>query len=350
MPIDDFPYNKGAITRQGFEPGAYGRVHNFLWLLRRMLSADSVLLCAWADAQNPQWIPRVDFIQRTFGWDDKQWRRVREQLESIGVITSTHEKSLPSQKSKSVHTLNIDLTVLAALVDELELEPPARNGGSHARIAKNGGSRESPEMAGSREPPEMEGLTTTSETRQKNHHHARARRARTPVGGGSGEDEDGQQVRSALAPAGAGLGARLADLLAQPECVRVDNASAGASDEQLQRAAAALRAAVAAGTVRSVAALAVALGRKAARGEVGEVATGSPTPAAVQPNPWPARERYAGLTVAHQLGTLVVQPGARQFQHFDGARAGQLVGGADAAKVWDRIDRGELALQPPTPP
>ena len=148
----NFPYNNGAITRPAFEDRNYGRVHNFVWRLRQMLSPDAVLLLGWADAQieraeGAAWIPRVDDIQGTFGWDDKQWRRVRKELEGIGCITSEHKKDLKS--TKSVHTLNIDITVLSTLVPE----PPARSGGSRARPAKSAGSGEPPKKTHSTSAP-----------------------------------------------------------------------------------------------------------------------------------------------------------------------------------------------------
>ena len=330
----DFPYNKGAITRPTFEDGNYGRVHNFVWRLRQVLSPDSVLLLGWADAQIEKteggtWVPRVDDIQNTFGWDDKQWRRVRKELENIGCVKSEHTKDLKSEKS--VHTLNIDLTGLPALAAEL----PVRNGGSRARPAKNAGSRKPPEMRGSREPPEVTGLTTTSELRLNNHDQ--------PKSGGA---EDCTQVRSALAPSGAtgaaGLGTRLVGLLTPAERRRADTVSRSASVDQLDAAEAAVRASMANGSVRSIAALAVALGKAAVRGEVGG---GVSTPA-LAADPWPAREARPGLSVMHPLGLLVAEPGARAWRHRGGERAGQLVSGKDALKVWERVEAGELAIQP----
>ena len=329
-------YNKGAITRPAFEAGNFGRVHNVLWLLRQVLSADSVLLCAWADAQSAQWIPRVDDIRRTFGWDDKQWRRVRVQLESIGVITSAHERSLTSQKS--VHTLAIDLTALLALVVNLELEPPARTGGSHARIAKNGGSRESPEVAGSRESPEVEGLTTTNGPEQNNHNHA-------PPGAGSRE---GQQVRSALSPAGEGLGTRLADLLTEPEQRRANAASVGATSEQLVAAEAAMRATVAAGKARSRGGLAVKLAQAAASGDVTAPSThaqqdaprASSVSAAV--DPWAKRAALSGRYVDHPHGVLIVEPGGRSMRHCGGKHVGSVIAGIDVLSIWTRVESGDL--------
>jgi hypothetical protein len=160
--------------------------------------------------------------------------------------------------------------------------------------------------------------------------------------------KEGQQVRSALAPAGAWLGTRLADLLAPAQRERADKASAGASAGQLQLAEAVVRAAVAAGTVRSVINLSVSMARRAARGEVDEVASPPPAAGTAQSNPWPTREQYAGWSVAHRRGTLVVRPGAQQFEHVGGELGGQVIGGSAAVKVWEHIDVGELTLQPPT--
>lgn len=319
----DFPYNTGAIVRPTFEVGNYGRVHNFIWSLP--LSVHARALLAWADSRPPDWIPRVDDIQCTFRWDDKQWRRIRKELESIGCITSQHKKDLKSKKS--VHTLNIDMTALSTLAPE----PPARNGGSRARPAKSAGSGEPPEMGGSRKPPKVAGLTTEIEPGLDNHHQP------------GGDQKDCSQVRSALAPSGAeGLGTRLAAVLNQAEQKRVDKASAGATKEQLQLAVSALRTSMSRGSVKSVAGLAVALGKAAVRGEVGDVATGStPTPAT---DPWPGREARVrmGLSVLHSLGVLVAEPGARAWRHRGGERDGQPVTGKDALRVWERVESGEL--------
>ena len=225
------------------------------------------------------------------------------------------------------------MTVLSTLAPEA----PARNGGSRARPAKSAGSREPPEMGGSREPPEVAGLTTTIELRLENHHQ---------VGGGQ---EDCKQVRSALAPSsaeeGVGLGTRLADVLTQAEQKRVNKAGAGATEEQQQLAVSAFRAALAKGSVKSVAGFAIALGKAAACNEVSDVSVSTPAPTV---DPWPAREARArtGLSVLHPLGVLVAEPGARAWRHRGGGRDGQPVTGKDALKVWERVEAGKLTLNP----
>lgn len=246
---------------------------------------------------------------------------------------SEHTRKVGDQRT--THELNFDLTALLQLDIEAE-KPPPKSGGSRAtrqkcrvaRVARNGWLRD---------PSKMEGLTTTSETRLNNHNQEK------PGGG----DEDGKQVRSALAPSGAmnwaGLGTRLADLLTLAEQRRVDAACLGAQCEQLGAAEAAVRASVAKRSVKSVAALAVALGKAAVRNEVGDMSVSTPAPTA---DPWPAREARAGMSVVHSRGLLVAEPGARAWRHSGGERDGQLVAGKDALRVWERVEAGELVIQP----
>ena len=339
-----FLYNRGAITRPPFDAGAYGRVHNFVWGLRQVLSADAVLLVAWADAQIERagpgggWVPRVDHIQRTFGWDDKQWRRVRDELKRVGCLTADRERAATGH---SVHTLSLDLTFLLGLVPA----PPAISGGSRAcaRPAANGGIARPAINGESRDPAKVAGVTTKSSPTQDTHHQVEV--------GGEGECQQGRPG-GPVAPAGAGdlLGDLLADLLADRAArVRVNTAAAGAATGQLEAAAAAVRATVTAGKVRSVTGLAVQMGRLAACGEVQQPQPGGPAPRAPAAlDPWPARELAAaqggeggGVFVDHSRGRLWLQPGARAWRDSDGG----MVAGRQALQVWEKVDSGALKLQ-----
>ncbi len=183
----------------------------------------------------------------------------------------------------------------------------------------------------------MEGLTTSRETRQDNHHRAER-------GGG-----DGQQGRSALAPSGAGgdagLGARLANLLTADEQRRVNAAATGACRDQLALAEVVIRTAVASGKADSVVAFAVAMGKRAVRGEVG-----APAAAAMQSAPrastevdlWAARATLAGRYVDHPRGVLIVEPDGRSMRHCGGKYVGSVVAGKDVLAIWARVESGEL--------
>lgn len=325
----NFRYNTGAIVRPAFEDGNHGRVHNFIWSLPLSLHARALL--AWADSRPTDWIPRVDNIREVLRWSETTWARVRDELVEAACLSSTHTRKDGDQRT--THELKFNLMALLLLVIETE-KPPPKNGGS--RSPKGAGSRDPSEMGDSHDPSKTGALTTTSETRLRNHDQQKP---------GSGE-EDGRQVRFALAPASAervaALGTRLVDVLDMAEQKRVDKASAGATEEQLQLAVFAVRASLAKGSVKSVAGLAVTLGKMAVRGEVGDVATAStPTPAT---DPWPGREARArtGLSVLHSFGVLVAEPGARAWRHRGGERDGQPVTGKDALKVWERVESGEL--------
>lgn len=140
----------------------------------------------------------------------------------------------------------------------------------------------------------------------------------------------------------------LVDVLAPPMVVLVNKLSAVAKPAQLQLAAAAFRASLAAGKVRDAAALAKHLARLAARGEVtpptqpaGAVAAST---AGASPSPWPARAAMTGSWIEHDGGALAVEPGGQSWRKDGGT---SVVGGAAALRLWERVDAGELALHAP---
>ena len=286
---------------------------------------------AWLSTRPANWVLRYAHVMQVLRIGRDAWLSARKQLIEAGYLEFSQLRAGGGSFDDVTYRFDPHGRFLTGLTEV----GFADSGGTASGVTGVGEADRLPEPVSTRP------ISTRPPPRA-----ARAR-AHAPVGGG-GQGKDGKPVRTALAPVGAGLGARLADLLTEPERERADTASAGARDEQLQRAEAAVRAAVAAGTARSVPSLALSLGRKAARGGVGEVAAPAPEAGVAKPDPWPARESRAGSSVAHRNGLLIVEPGARHFRHAGGARDGQIIGGADAVAVWRRIDAGELPLQPPT--
>ena len=137
----------------------------------------------------------------------------------------------------------------------------------------------------------------------------------------------------------------LGDVLAPDVTRLVDAASAGASPEQLRLAAAAFRATLSAGKVRSARGLALHLARRAALGEVTPLAgAAGVSTAAVSPSPWPDRAAMAGSWIDHADGALFVEPGGQSWRTRDCL---SVVAGAAAMRLWERVDAGELALHAP---
>jgi hypothetical protein len=340
----EFRYNTGAITRCPFE-GEFGSVHDFVWRMRQVLSPDAVLFLGWAESRPPSWVPRVDDVKATFGWDDKQWRRIRRELERIGCVTSTRTRAPDS--SKSHHRLDVDVEKLAVLA------PPARNGGSRARPAISAVSRDPAKKGESLDPPKMAGLTTTIETRLINHDQA------------GGVDKSGMARCALVAPTGAvavgqRLGELLGDLLDVAQARRVDKAATGATDAQILAAAAAARAAVASGKAKSAVRYAMHMAKMASLGQIETTcAPAAPAPqergVAAEADTdesaevWLQRTQKVGWSVTHQRGKLVLADGARAWRHVGGQHHGCVVVGADALSVWRGVIAGELTLTPPCP-
>ena len=360
-------HNRGGVGRPpyGRAPFNFGRVHNFIFVAvgLGLISDRAALFLTWADGLRSTWIPRVGRIQNLFGWDDKKWRRVRKELESLRVVATRHqclhcaqqeeeEQEVQEEEVRTcqhgrnpplVHTLDVDLVLLHALVLNHPNYPAKMPDRALARAqpGKNAGWVPG-KNAGSCEPAKMPGYNTTSSTEQKHHN----------TGGGVGGQEQKQHGRQggplgAVAPSGAGglglgLGGLLRDVLHASLVAQVDVESVGASVEQLQFAAEAFRATLAAGKVRSAAALAGRLARRAARGEVTPPAAASGSGSGgAPPDPWPARAALAGSWVDHADGELYVEPGGKSWRR----RGGNLVvGGASALRLWKRIEAGELAL------
>jgi hypothetical protein len=143
------------------------------------------------------------------------------------------------------------------------------------------------------------------------------------------------------------MGDLLKDILCGDKAAieRVNDAAAGASDEQVARAVAEIRRQVGAGTARSAVALSVTLGKTAKRGQMpGPLSAGNLGVVAEEAEAkWRRRGAAEGRHVMHPFhGKLTVLPGGCTWMR---ERDQLAVAGREGVKVWERVEAGELQLE-----
>lgn len=300
---------------------------------RVSLSTRAILV--WFVTRDASWRFRRSQFLCALGIGLDGWQAARRQMIHAGYLRTWQTRPVQGRFAAPAYKLNPYAAELAVAATAPGVAGPGDAG---------------PGVTG---PGQARPLTTRSVSTQSIETPQPLRARAAPVvaegGGDQGQEQHGGQGSpfGAVAPAGTGvgLGGLLADVLTRSVAARVDAESLGASPEQLQLAAGAFRATLAAGKVRVLPALAMQLARRAARGDVTPPASAvAAMVAATTPSPWPARAALAGSWIDLDGAALHVEPGGQSWRKRG---SNLVVAGAAALRLWGQVDAGELALHAP---